>query len=211
MNRQFSAITWLGVTAAMLSASGRLRLDRPRPYTPTSDEARGSLETALTAWRDGKPCGPIEASLADPGCRLGLASGQQIESFEIGDEKDDGDGTKQFAVKLKMKKPARRRTVRYFVHGRDPVWVYREEDYKRMINMDNNPEPARPARSRGAAIGQAAMSRRTWHSHGARRTDDSRRSRAWRPAAVGAASWPRSGCGSRSCSWSRRSSSAAGS
>ena len=32
--------------------------------------------------------------------------------------------------------------------GRDPVWVYREEDYTRMLNMDNNPRPARPSRKR---------------------------------------------------------------
>ena len=31
-------------------------------YTPTKDEARSSLEAALTAWRDGKPYGPIEAT-----------------------------------------------------------------------------------------------------------------------------------------------------
>ncbi len=74
-------------------------------------------------------------------------AGQQVESFEIGEEEDDGDGTKQFAVKLKMKKPPGDQSVRYFVHGRDPVWVYREEDYKRMINMDNNPVTNSPVRS----------------------------------------------------------------
>ncbi len=82
-------------------------------------------------------------------------AGQQVESFEIGDEEDDGDGTKQFVVTLKMKKPPGEQSVRYFVHGRDPVWVYREEDYKRMINMDNNPVPASSSEVRFSAIGQA--------------------------------------------------------
>ena len=107
-------------------------------FKPTSDEARSSLEAALTAWRDGKPYGSV---VATPPIQVGDSAwqaGDQVESFEIGEELDD-DGTKQFVVAFKMKKPPGDQSVRYFVHGRDPVWVYREEDYKRMINMDNNP------------------------------------------------------------------------
>jgi hypothetical protein len=108
-------------------------------YTPTSGEAKSSLEAALTAWRDGKPYGPIEASPPVQIADSAWQGGQQLESFQIGGEEDSGDGTKQFAVTIKMKKPPGDQTVRYVVHGRDPVWVYREEDYKRMLNMDNNP------------------------------------------------------------------------
>jgi hypothetical protein len=116
-------------------------------YKPTSGEARSSLEAALTAWRDGKPYGSVAGT---PPIQVGDSAwqaGQQVESFEIGDEEDNGDTTKQFIVKLKMKKPAGEQSVRYFVHGRDPVWVYREEDYKRMANMDNNPVPASSSKS----------------------------------------------------------------
>ncbi len=116
-------------------------------YTPTSGEARSSLEAALTAWRDGKPYGPVEATPPVQVADSAWQAGQQLESFQIGDEEDGGDGTKQFAVTLKMKKPPGDQAVRYFVHGRDPVWVYREEDYKRMVNMDNNPVPASSSKS----------------------------------------------------------------
>jgi hypothetical protein len=116
-------------------------------FTPTSDQARSSLEAALTAWRDGKPYGSVEATPSVNIADSAWQSGQQVESFEIGEEKDDGDGTKQFVVVVKMKKPAGDQSVRYFVHGRDPVWVYREEDYKRMLNMDNNPVTNSPSKS----------------------------------------------------------------
>ncbi len=86
-------------------------------------------------------------------------AGQQVESFEIGDEEDEGDGTKQFAVTLKMKKPPGDQSVRYFVHGRDPVWVYREEDYKRMLNMDNNPVTTSRSKSDPRRSGRPAMTR----------------------------------------------------
>ena len=75
-------------------------------FTPTSGEARTSLEAALTAWRDGKPYGRVEATPPVQVADSAWQAGQQVESFEIGEEKDDGDGTKQFAVTLKMKKPA---------------------------------------------------------------------------------------------------------
>ena len=101
----------------------------------------------MTAWRDGKPFGPIDAKPPVQVADSAWQAGQQVESFEIGEEKDEGDGTKQFVVTMKMKKPPGDQTVRYYVHGRDPVWVYREEDYKRMINMDNNPEPVSRSKS----------------------------------------------------------------
>jgi hypothetical protein len=124
-------------------------------YKPTSGEAKSSLEAALSAWRDGKPYGSVEAT---PPVHVGdtaWQAGQQVESFEIGEEEDSGEGTKQFLVKLKMKKPVGEQSVSYFVHGRDPVWVYREEDYKRMANMDNNPEPASSKKSPARRSGRA--------------------------------------------------------
>jgi hypothetical protein len=123
-------------------------------YTPTEAEARTSLELSLTAWRDGKPYGPIEANPPVHIADSAWQAGQQVESFSIGEEQDDGDGTKQFVVALKMKKPPGDVSVRYFVHGRDPVRVYREEDYKRMVNMDNNPEPASSSKPGGRRSGR---------------------------------------------------------
>jgi hypothetical protein len=123
-------------------------------YTPTSAEAKTSLELALTAWRDGKPYGPIEATPPVQVADSAWQAGQQVESFEIGEEQDEGDGTKQFVVTVKMKKPPGEHSVRYFVHGRDPVWVYREEDYKRMINMDNNPVPASSSKVAPRRVGR---------------------------------------------------------
>jgi hypothetical protein len=116
-------------------------------YTPTTDEARTSLQAALSAWRDGKPYGPVEAATGVQVADQAWQAGHVVEAFEIGEETDNGDGTKQFAVTLKMKKPVGEVSAQYFVHGRDPVWVYREEDYKRMINMDNNPAPASSSKS----------------------------------------------------------------
>ena len=140
---------WLVVAApgvfllAGCDAAGHAR------FSPTKDEARSSLEAALTAWRDGRPFGPIEAT---PPIRIADSlwqGGQAIEAFEIGDEQASDDGTKRFPVKLTIKKPKAVRDVRYVVYGRDPVWVFSEADYQRMIDMGNGPEITRGRASRG--------------------------------------------------------------
>jgi hypothetical protein len=113
-------------------------------YKPTSSEAASSLEKALSAWRDGKAYGALQTTPPVHVVDSLWQSGQQLESFQIGGEEDPGDGTKQFAVKMKLKKSAGDQEARYVVHGRDPVWVFRDEDYKRTLNMDNNPEPPKP-------------------------------------------------------------------
>lgn len=123
-------------------------------FTPDADVARSSLQTALAAWQDGKPYGPIEAT---PPIRVADSpwqNGQQIQSFEIGDEQADSDGTKQYPVKLTFKKSGKVEEVRYYVHGRDPVWIYSETDYKRMVDMGNGTEPAKPRGTTGRRGGR---------------------------------------------------------
>jgi hypothetical protein len=118
-------------------------------YTPTANEARSSLEAALTAWRDGKPYGAIEATPPVHIADSTWQSGQQLESFEIGKEENGVDGTKQFDVKLTLKKAKASHDVRYVVHGRDPVWVFSAEEYKHMLAMDNKPAATPQPKSRG--------------------------------------------------------------
>jgi hypothetical protein len=142
---------WLVLVAPWLGLLGGCGDTGHARFTPAKDEARASLEAALTAWRDGRPFGQVEAT---PPVRVADSlwqGGQQIASFQIGDEEDPGDGTKQFAVKLTMKKTNTVQDVRYVVNGRDPVWVFCETDYKRMIDMGNGTEgprsKSRPGRS----------------------------------------------------------------
>jgi hypothetical protein len=41
-------------------------------------------------------------------------------------------GPKVFSVRLTMQKPAGELVVRYYVVGKSPLWVYREDDYKKL-------------------------------------------------------------------------------
>jgi hypothetical protein len=130
---------------ALLAASTGCESEKAR-YAPTMDVARKSLEAALTSWRDGRPSGSVEGSsptvhVVDSSWR----SGEKLESFLVLSE-GDVDGRKEFSVRLTMKEPRGAMEARYVVHGRDPIWVYRGEDFARAIDMTNQPELSRPRR-----------------------------------------------------------------
>lgn len=111
---------------------------KPSPV-PTAEAARTSLETALTAWRDGKK--PIETTKGDPPVNSvdsDWTNGRKLGSFEILRE-EPSDSDKRFVVKLKYVTPPAETEVTYVVLATQPVGVFREEDFTRTMNMDNNP------------------------------------------------------------------------
>src|SRR5262245_41767340 len=115
---------WLVLVAPCLGLLGGCDATGHARFTPAKDKARSSLEAALTAWREGRAFDEIGGT---PPVRVADSlwqGGQAIESFEIGDEEDPGDGTKQFPVMLTMKKTHKVQDTRYVVNGRDPIWVY---------------------------------------------------------------------------------------
>lgn len=107
-------------------------------------EARAALTTALESWKagtkpdaNGKTTSPI--TLVDSQ----WGAGQALEDYRL-----EGDGIDEtalpgpaFAVTLRVKGAKADTKTRYIIFGREPTWVYREEDWARLLNMDNNPRP----------------------------------------------------------------------
>jgi predicted small lipoprotein YifL len=157
--RRFPLIA-TALAAALLSSLAGCGGTGNARYIPDAEVARASLETALGAWRDGKPCGPIEGTPPIRVADSAWQNGEQIASFEIGDEQAADDGAKEFPVKLTLKKDGKVRDVRYVINGRDPVWIYSEADYKRMNEMGNGeatckrPNAAKPRSSAGERGGR---------------------------------------------------------
>jgi hypothetical protein len=149
MNRKVCSS--IAAMAALLTAMAGCDATGNARHVPDADLARTSLQTALTAWRDGRPCEPIAGPPAIQVSDSRWRDGQQIAAFEIGEEQADGDETRQFPVKLTFKKTGKVEEVRYVVHGREPVWVYSDTDYKRLIDMGNGEDTGRAptARRRG--------------------------------------------------------------
>lgn len=104
-------------------------------YVPASASARAALETALNAWQKGEKPGQVAAGPpAVQAVDSKWQAGQKLASFEVLQE-EPGEGPRWFTVKLKMQSPPGEQTVKYVVFGNDPLWVYREEDHKKLSGM----------------------------------------------------------------------------
>ena len=115
-----------------------------RAYAPGTSEARQALELSLATWQQGGKLDAL-ASRKPPVHPIDFQwqSGSVLESFQVvADEKPEADDPAQrFAVSLKLAKSKVETSARYVVVGRDPIWVYRQEDYARFLNMEDNPRP----------------------------------------------------------------------
>lgn len=137
MRKQQSRALAAMLTGAVLLAAGAGCSDRGYDkYVPSEDRARQALDAALGAWRDGKKVGKIEgAPMAVQAVDSQWLHGQTITQYEILNE-EPNEGPRVFVVRLTMARPAGEQvTVRYFVVGKEPLWVYREDDYKAPAGM----------------------------------------------------------------------------
>jgi hypothetical protein len=99
-------------------------------YMPEWSEARTALESALSTWRDAKL--PLPDSLSSPSVQFvdrHRRPKERLLAYEIVGQTDI-ENARQFTVRLKLEGEESPRLVRYNAFGRQPVWVYRLEDYE---------------------------------------------------------------------------------
>jgi hypothetical protein len=125
------SLCW-GILLVVTAGCGGKGYDR---YIPADDVARKALEAALTAWQNGRPPGQLDgASPTVTAVDSKWKSGKKLKTFEILKE-ETTDGPKCFSVRLTLKDSSTEQVVRYYVVGREPVWVYREDDFKGASGM----------------------------------------------------------------------------
>jgi hypothetical protein len=109
-------------------------------YVPEPELARSALSASLRAWRDGHPAGPASvAGVAVEVSDSGRDPARPLREFHI----LGPIGTDQrrcFAVRLSFDDPADERTERYLVMGRNPIWVFRQDDYDRISHWEHKME-----------------------------------------------------------------------
>ncbi len=121
---------------------------RPVPVSPLPERAVGRLavEKALGRWRDSAESeakGPQSEQVVfvdqqrKPGQRLRAFA--LLGDFEV-------ESCRCFKVRLELTEPEESKLVVYYVFGRDPMWVYRAEDFERIMHwemeMPNTPAGA---------------------------------------------------------------------
>jgi hypothetical protein len=103
-------------------------------YVPAQESARKALEQSLDAWQNGQPPGLISDAPQVQAVDSYWRAGQKLVSYEILEE-EASEGPRVFSVRLNVQRARQPQTVRYYVVGRDPMLVYREDDYKAPAGM----------------------------------------------------------------------------
>jgi hypothetical protein len=101
-------------------------------HVPAAGSAQKSLEAALSAWRDGKPVGPVEGSNPKIQAEDGeWRAKKKLAAFEIvGEEPGQAAAApRRFKVKLTLEGSPPVDAV-FVVFGNDPIYVYRDKDYE---------------------------------------------------------------------------------
>lgn len=137
--RKTRVLAMLAGSTLLLVAAGGCG-DARSDALPSDEAARQALDAALSSWRDGKKPGPIAGT--SPAAEIHdsrWSLGDRLSSYEIlGEEREATD--MKFSVRLTLAQPAGVQEVEYHVLGRDPLMIFRDEDYLRNINMDNGPK-----------------------------------------------------------------------
>ncbi len=106
-------------------------------YVPSENVGRKAIETALSAWQNGKSMGRIEsqdAAAVEPQ-DLDWKAGKKLTAFSVEKQVPTTEGPKQFAVRLSFEGDTEPIDAVYYVVGRDPMWVFRDRDYKKTTGM----------------------------------------------------------------------------
>lgn len=123
---RWAVVLGLGLAAGCSKQAGEER------FTPAESNARQALETALNQWKSGqaRPApfnfGTVKVEVADQA----WATGQKLQAFEIVGTEAGPTGPRVFTVKLGTGRGEQ--TVKYYVLGIDPLWIYGEADYRQL-------------------------------------------------------------------------------
>ena len=101
--------------------------------------ARQAMKSSLEEWRTSP-----ETDTTVPGRSVIFVDrqrqlGQKLREFAILGE-SEVDNRRRFVTRLSLAHPDESTLAAYFVFGKDPIWVYRSEDFDMMMNMDMAPD-----------------------------------------------------------------------
>jgi hypothetical protein len=111
-------------------------------FTPSPELARTALAASLQAWKDGRPPGAVTTMTPTvETVDTDRTPDRPLKAFEILGPVG-GDDLRCFAVRLTFDDAPEEQVVRYVVLGKDPLWVYRQEDLERMTHWEHKMETA---------------------------------------------------------------------
>jgi hypothetical protein len=127
------------------TAGCAVKNDRATPgfIVPGWDKATHALVASLTAWRDAPS--PLPVSFQIPSVEFvdnHRQPQQRLLAFQIVGQ-SDAENARQFTVRLNLEGEESPQLVKYNILGRDPLWVFRLEDYEMIAHWEHDmSEPA---------------------------------------------------------------------
>ncbi|MBX9584204.1 MAG: hypothetical protein K2X87_28225 [Gemmataceae bacterium] len=122
--------TLFGLALAAVLA-GCSRGGRVEDFTPPADNARKALDAALAHWQAGNPPGAVPGTTPAVEVLDGRwGAGQKLKEYEVLREEPAEGTARTFAVRLTTDKGTQE--VKYMVLGIDPLWVYRDEEFRKL-------------------------------------------------------------------------------
>jgi hypothetical protein len=137
-----------------LGCSAREKSSPFQRYVPDAAQARRALESVLTALQGAST--PSSGSPDQPGVKFvdqHRPPGQRLRGFQIlgGIEVENA---RQFTVRMIFDLDDAPALVRYNVFGRDPIWVYRLEDYELISHWEHKMDEPSPPQAPAPPPGQ---------------------------------------------------------
>jgi hypothetical protein len=136
-----------GVFAAVIGSLCMMDVpEKPPSLLPDRSVARQAIERSLEEWRTSPQSDTTAAGRTVIFVDRERQPGQKLREFAVlGDS--EVDNRRRFVARLSLAEPDESILAAYYVFGNDPTWVYRAEEFDRMMNMDMDMAPPEPAAS----------------------------------------------------------------
>jgi hypothetical protein len=128
-------VTFFLLTLTAMFTIGCSKKADVKDYIPPQESARQALSTALDAWKAGKA--PDQIGASNPAISAQDAQwrgGKKLTAYEIVGPATGDDQNQRFTVKLTLDGGAPQEMI-YVVVGKDPIWVFSDESYKKTSGM----------------------------------------------------------------------------
>ncbi len=132
-----SALVWLiaGLFAIGCADSVHDGVDLAAPDLSPS---RAALAVSLDAWKAGRRAsGVLIGSKPSVGVVDSTRTERPLLDYEVVGPLMPVEKARPFAVRLVLGSPRETVDARYLVLGRDPLWVFRQDDFERMLHWEH--------------------------------------------------------------------------
>jgi hypothetical protein len=147
---QTTLACWIALVASTLGCERRNGDTATPGFIPSWDEARQSLESVLSTWRDAPS--PLPTSFDTSAVRFvdkRRKPNQRLLTFQVLGQTNI-ENARQFTVRLNLEGEESPQLVKYNILGREPVWVFRLEDYEMFSHWEHDMDRPAPATSEKA-------------------------------------------------------------